>query len=329
MTPQAVILTGYDSGVEDPRTPGTNFSLVAEQYVTVLPANEGDMAAMAPNFYMGPSREGVYMPLRLSGPSQPFARAKMHASAVQAGQETGVGYWAGDLSNYSVGAALTASYSSLAAPGIPVPWPFRAVSTNGMLGFQTIPGTPTPLALPNGPALDSGYDNTNIGVMIFRGLSGSGGVGSTSLQVKCIAGLEIAPNPSASDRVFAEGAAAYDPKAIQAYYTLAMELQGVYPAKYNDWGDIWGAIKSAVGTVYNDVIKPVATQFVEKAGPLLIDAGTRALSSLGGMALTGARRGTARVTYRAPSVARSARSASTSRGGAAGMKGKLKRRGRK
>jgi hypothetical protein len=325
--PHEILLNGYDSGVpiEPPPDPPANYSLVAEQFATVLPANEGDMAAMAPDFYMGPSREGVYMPLRLAGPTQPFARASTHSTAVQAGSEAT--FFVGDDSDFSIGAVMTANYNSLSSNSSAVPWPFKAVSVNGMLGYQTVPGTPEPLTIPGGVLLDSGFDNINVGVMIFRGLAGSGGGAfGASLQVKCIAGLEIAPNPSASDRVFAENAAPYDPQALQAYYTIAMELQGVYPARFNGWGDIWDAIKSAVSTVYSDVVKPIATQFVEKAGPLLIDAGTRALAS-GGM-LTGARRGAPRVTYRAPSVARSTRSASAARSVVRKTKAKRKVRAR-
>lgn len=299
------IPVGYDSGVPNPRAPGTNFGLFGELVETVLPTNEADLSAMAPDFYMGPSREGVYIPLRLAGPNQEFAKAHSHSAAFNG---AGPAYIANASYQFALGALFGANTAALSTGG-PVgdPWPFSAVALDGLRG----PGR-SPLTIPGGIMLDSGFDNINIGVVIFRGLQGNGGGFSSSLQLKCIAGLEIAPAPGASDRVFAERAAAYDPKALEAYYSLAMELQGVYPASFNGWGDIWDAIKSAASSVWR-VVAPA----VEKAAPAVVDAAaaaaSRALSQMvmsGG--LTGARRGIlpperaqTRVLYRAPSMARS------------------------
>jgi len=296
--PGQVIPIGYDSGVPDPRVPppGANFALIGELYQTVLPAAEADMAAMSPDLYMGESREGVYLPLRLAGPTQPFNRAKPHSTAFQAG---GAPLWsAGDTTLFSVGALIQPTQNLPDSGGVSIPWPFRAVATYGNLGPMG-----TPLTIPGGIQLDSGFDNMNIGVVIFRGLAGGGG-GSfgASLQVKCNAGLEIPPNPGASSRAFTESAAAYDPLALQAYYTLVMELRGAYPASYNGFGDIWDAIKSAASSVWH-VFQPA----LSSAAPALVDAAvgaaTRGLAGLasGGM-LTGARRGGSLVKYRSPST---------------------------
>jgi hypothetical protein len=172
---------------------------------------------------------------------------------------------------------------------------------------------------------DTGYDNMNIGVVIFRGLTGGGGgggVGVASIQVKCIAGLEIAPNPAAADRVFAEPAAAYDPAAMAAYYKIVMELKDSYPGDYNSLEDIWGEIKNAASSVWDKVAEPIIAQVV----PHIVNAGEGLLKQGlarfgGGMSRGGGVRGVrlsrvrparpqarsskALVTYRAPTASRS------------------------
>jgi uncharacterized membrane protein YeaQ/YmgE (transglycosylase-associated protein family) len=47
----------------------------AKAHEMVMPTNETDLAATAPGYYTDAAREGVYVPLKLSGPAQPFARA--------------------------------------------------------------------------------------------------------------------------------------------------------------------------------------------------------------------------------------------------------------
>jgi len=276
-------------------------SLYGSMFSTVLPASEDKLAAMAPDFYMSPARDGVYMPLRLSGPSQPFVRAVPSGWGFISNGATY--YPIQDITFLPLGAVLQPTENIAPSGPNTIPWVFRAMTTDGLLGPLN-----TPLVPANGVSslqFDTGYDNMNIGVIIFRGLAGSGGGGfGASLQVKVIDGLEIVPNPTSVDRVFAEPAAPYEPKALEAYYSVVMELKDAYPSSFNSLEDIWGSIKSAVSSVWNKVGAPI----FERVTPKLIDAGealvTRGLGSL--MAARAPRLSMPRVTYRAPSAARSA-----------------------
>jgi hypothetical protein len=279
-----VIPSGYDSGIPISGSAPPNYLLHAAWYQCVLPAFEGDLCAMAPDFYQAASREGVYMPLRLAGPTQPFARSVSSITATVPFGRTAIAM--GDPSGCPVGACLTPNSGQPTTSAFNVPWPFATTTVLGGVGG----------ALPGGRyQFDSGYDNLNVGVMIFRGLSGQGGGGfGASLQIKLIAGLEITPNPTTGSRVFSLPAAPYEPRALEAYYTLCLELKGAYPSNYNSLESIWNAIKSAASKVWG-FVEPVARSVVSAAAPIVLEAGQRALTSgLGGLMLTGARRGAPR-----------------------------------
>jgi hypothetical protein len=299
---------GYDTGIVVPgSSPSVNYCYYGALNTTVLPAAEGDLTAMAPDFYMGASRDGVYLPLRLSGPSQPFARAvPSMTSYVYPGDNTITG---SDISVWPIGAYIRPTANQLLIGGSTIPWVFNdpmcQVDANAVLG--------------GGVLLDSGYDNINIGVVIFRGLAGANGGGfGASLQLKTIVGHEVAPSPQASARVFTEPAAQYEARALEAYYALCLELKDAYPASYNSLESIWDAIKSVASNIW-DIAKPAVRTVAERVIPMAVERGGELLVR-GMSGLTGARRGPGpsvpRVTYRAPSVStvRSMLSSKTRRG---------------
>jgi len=293
-----VVPGGYATDIPVPGVdPPISASLIAQHYTTVVPADEASLSRMNPDFYQAPSREGLYMPLRLSGPTQPFARAVAEGCVHQ--PSNGAGYLAEDASEYPIGALITGITGGLMQSPSTVPWPF-ACSTS----YTTTPAGPQ-VFLPGRLTMDSGYDNLNIGIAIFRGLTGSSGGGfGASLQVKVIAGLEIAPTPGQGDSVFTERPAPYEPKALEAYYSLCLELKGVYPARYNSFEDILDAIGDVAKKVWGN-IEPAVVGGLTSLANAGIGALTRAAGGGMGM-LTGARPAPARVTYRAPSAARSA-----------------------
>jgi hypothetical protein len=266
---------GYDSGVPISGDEPPNFKLVASKYTCVLPASENDLTAMAPDFYMNVAREGVYMPMRLSGPSQQYARTVPSGTVYE--QAGAGGVWSQDPTQYPIGAVIAPTSNIPIGPLVSAPWVYQ-------MYVQSFVNIAVPFTTPL--MFDSGYDNLNVGVIIFRGLQGGGGGGGggfgASLQVKVLAGLEIAPNPEASVRVFAEPAAPYEPRALEAYYTLCLELADAYPANFNSLESILDAIGSAASKVWN-VFEPA----LSKAAPVLVDMGMSALRS----GLTGARRG--------------------------------------
>jgi hypothetical protein len=304
---------GYDSGVNIPGSdPPASYQLYGSLYSTVLPASEGDLTAMAPDFYMGASRDGVYLPLRLSGPTQPFARSVPTVTAYQSSGSNNV-ISALDISPWPIGAYIRPTANQPLLGGNAIPWVFTVPMTQSDINALLVQDV----------NLDSGYDNINIGVVIFRGLAGAnGGQFGSTLQIKTIAGHEVAPSPQASARVFTEPAAQYEAKALEAYYALCLELKDAFPASYNSLESIWDAIKSVASNIW-DIAKPAVQTVAERVIPMAVSRGGDLLMrGMGG--LTGARRGLIaspgpRVTYRAPSVS-TARSVGTRKGSLALVK---------
>jgi len=280
--------TGYDSGIRNPDSgSGANYPQLARLFTTVLPADEVSLSRMNPDYYQSDAREGVYMPLRLAGPSQPFVRCSAGSVITT---DTGGGYLATTDAISPIGAILSPTLGLLQANPSLVPWPYRA--TREQVGSA-------PAGFANPLLLDSGFDNVNTGVIIFRGLSGTSGGGfAASIQLKVISGLEIAPVPPQGDGVFVEPPAPYQPKALEAYYKLALELKGAYPARFNSLETILDAIGDVASKVWSHVEPRVV-------GALqgLADTGLSMLSGAVGRRMGAL--GVPRVAYRAPSVARS------------------------
>jgi hypothetical protein len=288
-----VTLNGYYSGVPiepPPPEPPLNYELIAGFYQMVLPTDEQSLTAMVPEMYMGRSNEGIYMPHRLAGPEQPFATTRACGPVGVA--QGGWGTYAADPSNFQMGAVLQVIDGRLTgSTATQIPWPFASLTKSGAVAY---PGVR--------PSFDSGFDNTNVGVVIFRGLQGSGGGGfGASLQIKVIAGLEIAAFPDSPARVFAEPPADMDEKAMRAYYDLCIRLKDAYPADYNGLEAIWDAIKDVAGKVWG-VVEPVVVDVAQTGARMLGQVATGFLGAKLGARAPMPPPAAARVVYRAPSV---------------------------
>lgn len=294
-----VYANGILSRIPIPGTSPTQYyENFAEHYTCVLPADEVSLTRMNPDAYVAPSRDGVYMPLRLSGPVQPFVRS-VAGPAVHVYNGL-AGYLNTDASSWPVGAAITPINAELAlTASANIPWVFAFPLT--ALEDSGTPPHPVTLTQLN---FDTGYDNVNTGVMIWRGLQGSSGGGfGSSLQVKVIAGLEIAPTPSQGDAVFTQHPAPFEPRALEAYYKLCLELKDAYPARFNSFEDILGAIGDVVGKVWSNVEPAIVggLSSIANAGVgMLQNAVGRRMARLGGVPPS-----MPLVRYRAPSGARS------------------------
>jgi len=201
------------------------------------PTNELDLMAMAPGHYTGLAKAGVFLPLRLTGPAQPFVADRQ---AVAGWYDNGVG----------VGTAFPNTYQSWA----------NVFGSYPVVGSETLQGssvnavwwTPTNPLVVGHPYCDTGYDNMNQGVMIFRGLSAGSPFGA-SLTIKVLAGLEVVPAPQTPGRVFASPAIAYDPRAMDAYYALSLELADAFPASYNFFGGILDKVREVATALWPTV----------------------------------------------------------------------------
>jgi len=256
-----------------------NYPYCAASYTTVLPTNEVQMSAMAPGYYMGESREGVYVPLKLAGPAQPFGFAQWNGTLeILAG---GNQYPLNPTATQQCGCAMQITSF---VPQAVQPWPFSCMYAQGA---TLVP----PIVTPSTLTFDTGFDNVNIGVALFRGLTGSANGFGAQLQVKTCNGLELIATPQAADRVYAEPPAPYEPRALEAYYALCIELPDAFPASFNSLSSILDAIGSVAKRIWSVVEKPLSIA-ANTAIPGIAGAGTSALiRRISGGTLTGARRG--------------------------------------
>jgi len=245
---------------------GATAADIARGYSVVLPTRDADIAATAPGYYTDEAKQGVYVPMRLAGPAQPFARSVRDGMLnVLATAPITPGLYS-DRSPIQFGGvgspAMLYATSDLPPDGISnigMPWPFAAAAgaTNTM--------TPNPYI--GTVYYDTGYDNMNCGIAIFRGLQGPGGGFASSILLKANVGLEVVPNPTATDRVFLSPPAAYEPRAMEAYYTLSLELRDAYPASFNSLGSILSAVQRVASRVWG-----FASPLVKSIVPAVIAA---------------------------------------------------------
>lgn len=209
-----------------------------------MPYDEDDMALKNPRYYTAPARDGCYIPLRLSGPTQPFSRRTF--ASVATGSVPGSGVVSGlDVLTTSVSGSLFVS-------SFPVGYRVSALdttdfaATGGVGSLGTFPGR-------NGTIndLNAFVDNSHVSLVIFRGLSPS-----ASITVKYIAGMEFEVDTDSPMRQFVTVPPRYDPRAIELYYRIVQEMPDVYPASWNSLGTILAAITSVASRVL-PFLKPI------------------------------------------------------------------------
>jgi hypothetical protein len=212
------------------------------------PTSESQMALMAPGYYQGQARGGVFVPTRLSGPDQPFVYRRTL-----------------DRINYP---ATNGTYWPASNNGdLPAAWVGKPLISAAYNSLSEVPAwcTPTMVNQAQSPIYTAG-DNTNQSVIIFRGITGSGtGALAASVMVKIIVGMEIVPAPLGVDRVFTLPPAPYDPRAMEAYYALSREMADAYPASYNSLASVLGVAASVAARLwpYIKLAAPVALRYIE------------------------------------------------------------------
>lgn len=167
-----------------------------------------------PNAYFGASKEGVYLPLKLTSNHQ-----KWVSSADLEGTITG---WNG------VNDQTVVAYTS---PGLTKIPPFPSLETT------YVTSTPTSVS----------FD----GDLTYKPLNGQwGGISCRNLSVQTSfafyvrMGIEVRVSPDSMLASQQRVSPPYDPLAIASYHRISRELKDAYPADFNDLGKIWEVIKN-------------------------------------------------------------------------------------
>jgi len=196
--------------------------LLYQRATLLLPTNEDQILLMSPKAYTAPARDGVYIPYRLNGPTQPFVTPP----------EGPTGIWQAAGANYAMG---------VRGPAITGLSQWGAV-VDGITSFQI-----------DGPATAAkqynwGFDNTACSVTLFRGLSPA-----ASITLKYYTGLELEVYATSVVRQFTVVPSGYSPRCLEAYYRICQEMPSCYPSSFNSLGTLMGVVGSAISKIWPTV----------------------------------------------------------------------------
>jgi len=166
-----------------------------------------------PNSYFGRSKEGAYVPLKLTETCQDWVSDANRVSSAPIYREG---------NNYGV---------------------FVLPNNQNMPGFPHVNLAPAYFDGANGPHAGlptSPMLNATWAHICAKNLSVQT---SFSFFVRC--GIEMQVHPSSSIAPQLTLSPPYDPAALDCYFSIARELKDGYPADFNDLGKIWDALSSA------------------------------------------------------------------------------------
>lgn len=212
-----------------------------------------------PNAYFGKSREGVYIPLKLTHSHQAWHSAQ-------------------DLVYQATNAASSALTDNLIGGRISVPtsasdqvaaYPFQSV--NDLHVRQTGPSDMTLFG-----SLTSNFCNENWADFSFRNMAVT-----TSLSMFFRFGFECQVQPSSMLSPHLKLSPEYDSQAIDTYFKISRELKDAYPADFNDLGKIWDVISSVAKTIAPALSAiPIAGPALSMAVPAAAAIGDRIRGAL-------------------------------------------------
>lgn len=224
-----------------------------------------------PNAYFARSKEGAYVPLKLTKTCQ-----KWHSAADSQVLAAGV-----DASVFDpTTASLIGSMCGVAIPSVDTlaTWQAYPGGTYPHLGLKeaAFVRSVNPASLANAGYTTLGEAtspacNDNWGHISARNLSPAT---SYSFFVRC--GFEVQVQPGSVLSPQLKLSPPYDEAALTSYFAISRELKDAYPADYNDLGKIWNVIKGVASAVHPlirnvPVIGPVsdALQLASKATGML------------------------------------------------------------
>lgn len=210
-----------------------------------------------PNAYFGKSRDGVYIPLKLTRTHQTWHSAR-------------------DLI-YQANSATRIAYTDPLAGGqlnLAVPNPNAVINTYPFLSMNDLHldvATTTPQG-----TLTSEFCNDCWADYSFRNMSVA-----TSLSFFFRFGFEVQCTPNSNLAPHLKLSPAEDEAALSTYFAIARELKDGYPADYNDLGKIWDVISSIAKKVspFLNMI-PVAGPALAQGIPFLAEAGDSVRAAL-------------------------------------------------
>lgn len=213
----------------------TGFSYSLVDFLNPLTLNmamfdENILTRLDPRVYAGKAIDGVYVPLRLTGPDQNF---------VSPTNATGVGV------------------AFLTPAGVTVPAIFTGPIR--VMDFISTSGNQRGLNRFLQTVGNSGYDKVNTSVTVMRGLDAS-----ASFTVKLYVGLEIVVDPASPFAPVVERPSLYDPAAIDLYYRMTHTMNNAYPSVYNSLGILASVISKALPHVL-PIIEPLAGKAIDYA----------------------------------------------------------------
>jgi hypothetical protein len=179
-----------------------------------------DVSQGMPNAYFGRSREGVYIPLKLTRTHQNWRDASCLVYQSNTSQRN-------TYTNAFTGGKLTLS-SSNETDGTGI-YPFMSVND---LHMYNVTGAPV-------GTLTSDFCNDTWADFSFRNMSVS-----TSLSFFWRFGFEVQCTPGSNMAPHLKLSPPHDELAVQTYFSIARELKDAYPAEFNDLGKIWDVISS-------------------------------------------------------------------------------------
>lgn len=204
-----------------------------------------------PNAYFGRSKEGVYIPLKLTKTHQTW---HSHRDLTYQSNASQLSVYAND----QIGGSLTLNNSVDAITRDVYPF----------LSLNDLHAHVTGLGVYEGPKgeLTSDFCNENWADFSFRNMAVT-----TSLSFFFRFGFEVQTLPTSTLSPHLKISPQPDPVAIESYYFISRELKDAYPAEYNDLGKIWDVISSVakkvapalgavpiVGGVLPDVVRGIA-----------------------------------------------------------------------
>jgi len=198
-----------------------------------IPMTDDALTQMCPGAQAVDAKEGVFMPLRLLGPTQPFVSEVGSIGKVQQGSALGpqvvtvVSDATGaNPSNTSMPSTFYPSRLGGGGPDTGQPW-----WVNNSLAIA-------------GRIDDTNYDNVAIGIVIMRSLPYE-----ASFSLQRYVGLEAVLDTMSPFRSMAMSTAPFDSAAMKAYYDIAATMPFSYPASYNSLALVLPYIAKALETL--------------------------------------------------------------------------------